>query len=62
MDNLLVNSEKYEGKFVLLDDFEHKNILFYSDNENDLIEKIEEDSILSPHILYVPDSSVINIL
>ncbi len=62
MDNLLVNSEKYEGKFVLLDDFEHKNILFYSDNENDLIEKIEENNISSTHILYVPDSSVINIL
>ncbi len=62
MDNLLVNSEKYEGKFVLIDDFDHKNILFYSDDENDLVNKIEKENILSPNILYVPDSNIINIL
>ena len=62
MDNLFINSELYEGKFVILDNFENKNIIFSSDDTNKLLDEINNKKIESPYIVYVPESNSINIL
>lgn len=62
MNNLLANSDLYEGKFVVIDNFDDKNVLFSTSNTNELVEEVEKKGIQSPYVLYVPENGSINIL
>lgn len=61
MEKVLVNSDKYYGKYVAMKSIEDNTIVGSGDTPDKALEEARKKGIISPFLLYVPDKNVVHI-
>jgi len=61
MNKVLVNSNKYDGKYVALKSAEDNTIVGAGNTPEEALNEAKEKGISNPFILYVPDKDLVHI-
>jgi transketolase C-terminal domain/subunit len=61
MDKVLINSNKYDGKYVALKDAEDTTIVGSGNTPEEALNEAKSNGISNPFILYVPDKDLVHI-
>lgn len=61
MERLMVNSNKYNGKYVAMASIEDNTIIGHGDTPEEALNNAREKGIQNPFLLYVPDEDIVHI-
>jgi len=61
MEKIIVNSNKYNGKYVALASISDNTIIGHGDTPEEALKKAQEKGVQDPFLLYVPDDDLVHI-
>lgn len=61
MDKILVNSNKYNGKYVAIKNAEDTTIVGSGNTPEEALDNAKENGTTNPFLLYVPEENLVHI-
>ena len=61
MENVLVNTEKYNGQYVALKDAEDHTVVGNGQTPDEALKKAKQNGYNEPYLLFVPENDSIHI-
>jgi len=57
----MVNSNKYNGKYVALASIDDNSVVSHGDTPEEALKKARENGVQNPFLLYIPDEDLVHI-